>query len=287
MAERINHPVEVLQRGIRILEVLAEHPQGVTLSSLAAETGLPKSSVHRLLATWEQLRYVVRLGGGIYQLGLAALELTRKVSGRNHLTQLTQSQLRRLQSQTGESVYLALYRNGRVILVDAVESSHPLRVVVDLGERCFLHASAQGLCVAAWLEPDRLRELLQQQGTPRLTPKTDTDPATLKRRLLEVRERGYAINFEQTVEGSICLGAPLFAGREGAVLGSVGLSIPTPRASPERVTKCVELLTNAARELTELMADLVPEPDAVPRPDFRQAMPGDHAQRVRRRQRTQ
>jgi len=90
------------------------------------------------LATWERLGYVTRLGAGSHQLGLAALELARKIGGRNRLTELSQSILRRLQSQTGESVYLGIYRKGRVILVNAFESRHPLRVVIDFGEQCHL-----------------------------------------------------------------------------------------------------------------------------------------------------
>src|SRR5262245_41759911 len=67
--------VEVMEKAVRVLELLAVYPQGATLQLITSETGIPKSSVHRLLTTWERLRYVTRLGGGCYQLGLAALEL--------------------------------------------------------------------------------------------------------------------------------------------------------------------------------------------------------------------
>lgn len=260
--------VEVLSRAVRVLEVLADAPRGAPLHQLSRETGLAKSSAHRLLSHWERLGYVMRTGSGAYQLGLGALELARKVHKRNRLVELSHTLLRRLQSETGESVYLAIYRNGRVVLVDAVESPHPLRVVVDLGEQCYLHASAQGRVVAGWLPPERLAELLRESGMPRMTAKTQVDPRLVERRIAEERETGYAINWEETVEGSVCLAAPLFAGEEGSVLGSIGISIPTPRASEPHVHGCLQLLLRATQELTSALAAITPEPDARGRSDL-------------------
>ena len=260
--------VEVLSRAVRLLEVLAEAPQGAALHQLSRETGLAKSSAHRLLSHWERLGYVMRTGSGLYQLGLAALELARKVNKRNRLVELSHTLLRRLQSETGESVYLGIYRKGRVILVDGVESFHALRVVVDLGEQCYLHASAQGRAVAAWLQPERVRELIREHGLPKVTAKTQVAPGLFERRIAEAREFGYVINWEETVEGSVCTAAPFFAGKEGAVLGSIGISIPTPRAVEQHVQKCLQSLVRTTDELTATLGEITPEPDARARFDL-------------------
>lgn len=234
----------------------------MSLQDLSASVGLAKSSVHRLLMTWLDLGYVARRANGEYGLGLAAVELARRVSRRNQVVELSHQTLRRLHRETGESVYLALYRSGRVVLLDALEGVHPLRVIIDLGELCYLHASAQGRAVAAFLDPEGLASHLRASGMPKVNARTEVGWRTLQERLRQVRTDGYAINWEETVEGAVCLGVPLFAGASGPVLGSLGISIPVCRASELTLRHNVRLLLDAGQALSEALAGVPAEPDA-------------------------
>jgi DNA-binding IclR family transcriptional regulator len=257
--------IEVLQKGVVVLEILADHPEGLSLHEIVAQTKMVKSSVWRLLDTWERLGYANRNPEGKHVLGVAAIELARKVARRHRLVELTHSLLAKLHEQTRESVYLGIYREGRVVLIDAIESTHALRVVVDLGEQCHLHASAQGRCVAAYLEPESLKDKLRSSGMRKLTSKTKVDPQTLAGRLEEVRREGLAINWEETVEGAVCLGAPVFAGRNGQVLGSLGLSIPVSRAAGTDLSRFASLMKEIAAEMSEALGGMSGEPDALSR----------------------
>jgi DNA-binding IclR family transcriptional regulator len=203
--------------------------RGLSLQNVAGALKLPKSSTHRLLTTWTQLGYVERLSSGRFRLGFRIVELGRRLARGTSIVERARSALIQLHQQFDESVYLGLYRGGKVILVDAIESTKPLRVAVDLGEKCWLHASAQGRCVAAWLSEQRLEELLAA-GLPKITRHTIQDRARLSDILASIRANGYCINLEETVEGSVCLGAPYFAGCDGPVLGSLGIAIPSSSA---------------------------------------------------------
>jgi len=254
--------VEVLEKAVKILETLAANPPSMSLQHLSAAAGLAKSSAHRLLMTWLDLGYVARRPNGEYGLGLAAAELARRVSRRNQVVELSHQTVRRLHHESGESVYLGLYRAGRVVLLDALEGIHPLRVVIDLGELCYLHASAQGRAVAAFLDPDSLAARLRASGMPKVTARTKTGWETLQERLRQVRQEGYAINWEETVEGAVCLGVPFFAGAGGPVLGSLGISIPVCRATEIALQHQLRLLRDAGQALSEVLADVPAEPDA-------------------------
>nr|MCU0228398.1 hypothetical protein [Bryobacterales bacterium] len=155
---------------------------------------------------------------------------------------------------------------GKVVLLDGLEGSHALRVICDLGERCYLHASAQGRAVAAFLEQKVLVRRLREQGLVRLTPRTVIDHAHVLRRIAEDRQRGYSINWEETVEGAVCLGVPFFAGVQGGVVGSLGLSIPIPRASEMHVGSCLGHLQEAARRITDGLSGFPTEAEALPLP---------------------
>jgi len=257
--------VEVIEKATRILEALADAPDGLSLQALATQTGLAKSTAHRLLGTWGDLGYVSRTSSGGYAAGIAVLELARKLVRRSRVAEIGREILRQLQRSTGESVYLGVYRDGKVVLLDGVEGSHPLRVVCDLGEQCYLHASAQGRAVAAYLDKASLRALLRTQGLPALTPKTLTDSRLILQRIAEDRDRGYSLNIEETVLGALCLGVPFFAGQHGSVVGSLGISIPLPRASASNVANCLNLLLASAQQLTTALLDFPVEPEALPR----------------------
>lgn len=264
MGQTGENVVEVLQKGVAILGILAEAPAGLTLAELTAASGQAKSSAHRLLRTWEALGFVERSRGGGYQLGLAALELARKMGRRSRLVEVSRQTLLQIQRVTGESVYLAVYRSGRVVLIDAIEGVHPLRVVVDLGEQCYLHASAQGRAIAAYLDPEALAAILASTGLERITPKTNTDPAALEQSLDECRRLGYSINWEETVEGSVCIGVPCFAGADGPVIASIGISVPVSRANETHRALCTETAVAAARNLSRALIDIPAEPEARP-----------------------
>jgi IclR family acetate operon transcriptional repressor len=255
--------VEVLNKAVRMLELLAVHPEGLSLTEVTRRLDLAKSSAYRLLIAWCDLGYASRLPSSSYALGFRALELARRVAKRNLPVEICHARLRRLQSESGESCYLGLYRDGSVVLVDAVESAHPLRVVVDLGEKCHLHASAQGVCVAAYLDPGSLEARVRRDGFPRITARTCSSWPHLERKLVQVRAQGYAVNEGETVENVVCLGAPLFAGEDGPVLGSAGISIPASRLTGAERKRQLKLLISACQEMTQALSGLTPEPDAL------------------------
>ncbi len=263
---------EVLDKAIALLELLADHPQGLPLTQIVEYAQIPKTSAHRLLLSWIGLGYVAKQASGAYVLGLRAIELSRRVARRNRPVEICHTILRDLQQHCGESVYLGIYRAGAVVLVDAVESSHALRVVVDLGEQCYLHASAQGLAVAAHLNPEYLAQILPTGGLKPITAQTNTDWAVFQSRLQQCRDRGYAVNEGETVAGAVCVGAPIFAGEGGPVLGSVGISTPVFRATQETRQVQIRLLLDAAAHMTRALDGLPAESGAVS-PSFGHLLP--------------
>jgi DNA-binding IclR family transcriptional regulator len=253
---------EVLGKAVAILELLADHPVGLSLARVSTLCALPKTSTHRLLLSWLGPGYVVRHANGEFALGLQAIELARRVARRNRPVEICHALLRTLQRECGKSVYFGIYRAGAVILVDAIESEQPVRVVVDLGEQCHLHASAQGLVVAAFLDENYLRQRLRSTRLKAFTARTNTSPTSLTERLARCRQEGYALNDGETVEGAVCLGAPVFAGTDGPVLGSIGISTPAFRATPAARAQPTQWLLSAAAEMSRALAGLPAEPEA-------------------------
>lgn len=265
MATNHDLRIAVVSKATAVLELLAGHPGDLSLHEISKRLALPKSSAYRLLITWEKLGYVERNRlSGNYRLGFRTIELSRKVAGQNRIAERSRAMLADLHERFRESVYLGIYRYGRVIMVDVLPSPQAVRVVADLGEQCYLHASALGTSVAAYLREEKLREILSRTGMPKLTRNTNVSISRLCVNLAEIRRRGYAINHEETVEGAICIGAPFFAG-DSAVLGAAAISIPVCRATGTLRKAVSAALIHAVSKLSAQLAGFGVEPDTLPR----------------------
>jgi IclR family acetate operon transcriptional repressor len=242
--------IELVAKSVRVLEVLAETGAPVGLQTLTTRVGLVKSSVFRILFTLRELGYVEQRGRGSYCLTPKLHGLARSRRTGFNLIDLVHPHLERLRSATNESAWLADWRRKRAVLIDVAEASNQrLRLSLAIGDICPLHASALGKSIAAHLPPEELARLLGVRGLPRFTTHTIVDRDQLMNELALVRERGYAVNDQETVEGAFLAGAPLFDSR-GRVFAAISVSAPTARCTPEKRRTMVEAAKHAGIAIT-------------------------------------
>lgn len=213
-----------------IIDVLADMPNGATLSELAVATGSPKSSLVGLLAGLIDERCLVRDESGRYLLGprLPSLSL-RMMSGRE-LTIVARPILSRLVALTGETAVLGgLSPEGDAsIYLDKVESQNPIRYAVNVGDRRELYCTAMGKASLAWLDPVRQRQYLAGVKLRRFTTSTITSMPKLRAEIARIRREGIARSDGERVEHASALAAPIFA-RGGRFVGAMLIAGPSER----------------------------------------------------------
>lgn len=212
-------------RATTVLDVLAESRRPLTLSGLVSRTGLPRSTVHRLIQALEHELYVVGaaerpgyvLGPGLLKFGINA-----------HLGLLAanRSQLVSLAREVNENAELAVFSGREVVVVDQVASADRLRGVTKLGKSFSLHASCIGWALLAQLSDERVEQLLPER-LERYTERTVTDRAVVLAGLEQTRRSGVAVDIEEHDIG-ICAVATGMRGPTGA-LQAVAVVIPTSR----------------------------------------------------------
>jgi DNA-binding IclR family transcriptional regulator len=243
MQDKAKTGVQAIARAGSVLRALEDEPEGLTLAELSQAVGLPKSTVHRLVAalTEEELLGAapgnrIRLGGGLTRLGATARQALR-----HDLIPV----LRQLHAEVDETVDLAVLDGAAVRFVDQLSAPHRLQAISAVGASFPLHCTANGKALLAALPDEQVRVLLPVR-LERFTASTITTRAELLRELEGVRRAGVAFDREEHTEGISAVGA--------AVLDEVGapvaaLSIPVPTARFERgESRYVTLLTAAARE---------------------------------------
>lgn len=248
--------VAVTQRLFSVIEALSQQRKsGVPLDEITQITGLPKTTVHRLLYSMVKLGFVDQdLVSSLYMLSGKFFELGTNALPYQRLTVLAKPLMKSLLLTFGESVNLAVSRGGVAIYVLVQESPKAHRVAAQEGDYSYLHCTAVGKAIAAHMSPNELEEALVCHGMPAMTPATITTRSALQEELERVRSTGIAIDNEENIQGIICVGGPIFASDGN---GIAALSISAPAA---RIAQFIPTITVALREAVQKISLLMGYP---------------------------
>jgi IclR family acetate operon transcriptional repressor len=241
--------VQPLDRAFALLEHMAAAGGSVALSELAARTGLPLPTIHRLVRTLVASGYVRQLPSRRYALGPRLIGLGDAAS--RMLGEWARPQLTRLVDQAGETANLAMLDGDEVVYVAQVPSRHSMRMFTEVGRRVPVHCTGVGKVLLAQLPPVEARALLARTGMPAQTPHTITDPDRLARELERIRHQGYAVDDAEQELGVRCVAVAVPGGP-----GSTAISIsgPETRVTWAAVERIVPLLQDAAAALAGHLA---------------------------------
>jgi DNA-binding IclR family transcriptional regulator len=242
--------VQVLDRALAALEILAGQSRECGLAELCISLKLHKSTVHRLMMVLEQHRLVVKNEGtGRYRLGLKLFELGSKSIDGLDLRGRARPYLNRLQNEFGETVFFCILDEGQVFYVEKVESQRSVRTACTVGSRAPAYCTAVGKAMLAELPDAEVNHIVRRWGLKPVTAKTITTPAALKTELKTVRSRGYAIDDEEKEDGLRCVGAAVRS-HSGMPIAAMSISGPAFRMTKERVPEVGQALMRAANELS-------------------------------------
>ena len=235
-----------LQRGLRILEVLTSGPRSA--ASIARELDIHRSTALRLLRELETARYVRRNAEREYAIVLERI-LALVPDGGEHsdLIETINPILRQLRDESQEAVNFSLPAEDSMVYA----SYYPSPQVVSVRERAGtvrpMHCSAIGKAYLSALRPADVDEHLGRLRFTGGTQHAPKGPLQLRDHLEASRERGYALDLQETLPGVVCIAVPVRIG--GAAIGAAGISAPTDRLPDERILKYGERLRALFDEL--------------------------------------
>lgn len=242
-------------RALDLLSWLAEHGGGRALGvrEIARATGLPPSSVHRLLQTFEERALVRRDEHGAYRGGLELVRLGR-LAGRFSVGSTARPVLDQLAAEVDETAMLGIYDPTRreVMVTDSVQTTHPVRYVVELDTWRPLVAGAVGLGILAFLGPEERAGLLAATELRGLTPSTLTTVDAIEGFCARAREQGYALTHGQRTPGAVGMAVPVHDA-DGQVAGDLCLTMPDNRFRKADEHRYAKALRSAAEELSGLL----------------------------------
>lgn len=251
--EKSRYLIPMLERSMRVLELLSEAEEGLSLAELCQRLAAPKSSVFNILATLEEAGYLRAVNTtGKYTLTAKLFHIGSPAIQRLDPKRTLYPYLVELVELTGETANLGILDGREALYIESVPGSSRVRVAVTPGERLDLHCTALGKTLLAFLDTVQADELLAGRPLPRRTPNTITDRASLTAQLALIRERGYAIDDEEDNLDIRCIGAPI-RDYTGRVTAAVSITAPKHRLSDTLITEKAGLVMAMAARMSQAL----------------------------------
>ncbi|GAA4246228.1 IclR family transcriptional regulator domain-containing protein [Dactylosporangium darangshiense] len=239
--------VQSLERGLAVIRAFDATRPELTLSEVAALTGVTRAAARRFLLTLSELGYV-RSDGRQFSLTPRVLELGYAYLSGLSLPAIAEPHLEALVAQVNESSSVSVLDGADIVYVARVPTSRIMTVMISVGTRFPAYATSMGRVLLAGLEPADLDALLAGTEPRRLTPHTVADAAALRCEIERARVQGWALVDQELEEGLRSVAAPI-RDRAGRVVAALNLSTAASRRSAEEVRRDLvpPLLAAAAR----------------------------------------
>lgn len=242
-----------LFRGLTLLELLSDFPNGCALQKLAQLASLNKSTVHRMLQCLESAGYVTHGEiSGSYRLTSKCAAIGHKSLSSLNILSVAAPHLNALNYETGETINFSMREDDHVILIYKLEPiMGMMRTRAYLGQHMCLHNSAMGKIFMAFGAEDYPKQYWETHGdviVP-LTANTIVDLDKMYEELATIRQRHISYDNEENEMGVFCIAAPVFDIHE-RVAYSVSISLSTSRLKQVGKDNLIKALKETAKAIS-------------------------------------
>ncbi len=243
---------KTVEKALVILVEFMKGPPLLGISDLSTRAKFPRAVVQRVVNSLRSVGFLEQdPKSKRYTLGLRVLELGATAANYNRLMIAAQPVMNRLNDVTREATLLSVidrrtWRGAYISLLDALE---PSVIRPKLQQQGYLHASSTRKVLLAHLAPDEIDYVIRKVGLPRLTSKTIATPNALLAELERIKRDGYAVSRGEAYAGTSGVAAPI-RDKGGAVVASLGVSVPDTRLNEARLKKLRQLVVKAAAEIS-------------------------------------
>jgi len=203
--DQVKNPSKVVRsvdRALDILELLAEFPEGLTLTDISKQLKVPLSSVHDLMGTLLYREYVSReITSSRYRFTPKFVLLASLYRSKLDLITLAEPVMARLKEATGETSSLSILQDDMIVFIHKHPAEGVIQIVNPVGTRLPAHSTGSGKVMLAQLPDERIHQLYPNDTLPQLTEYTISDRGQLMKVLEEIRKTNYAYDEEESIAG--------------------------------------------------------------------------------------
>lgn len=244
-----SHGVKSVATAFEIIEALVDLDNEGRVTTIADETGISKSSVHKHLSSLQELGYVAKDDGATYRLSFQFLDVGNRIRDSFIASSYVKQKVSDLANRTNEIGFFTVEEQNmaRILFRESGQQGVPTRSYA--GKQIPIHQVAAGKAILSEYPEERVREIVDEVGLPKATEQTITDETELLADLERTRERGYALSVEEATEGLMAVSVPITIS-QGEVVGGCAIGGPVHRLDGEKGREEIpDLLRSVANEM--------------------------------------
>ncbi len=243
--------IQSVKRALKILDLFNKQETELKITDISERMQLHKSTVHSLLKTLQEFRYIDQNPeNGKYRLGLKLVERGNFVINSMDITKVAKKYLINLSKETGQTSHLGILEGQAGVYIDKVEGENALIRYSRIGKRIPLHSTAIGKALLAFKSPEEIEHLLNGYEFKQQTDNTITNKEEFLEELERVRLQGYGVDSQENEQGVRCIAVPII-NYEGCVLAAISISTLISRVNDRELMDYIKLLKKVETQLSE------------------------------------
>ncbi len=249
--DKSGYTVQAVINAIDILELLGDCDHELSISEIVASLGLTKSNVTNLLANLERHGYVEHNKyTGNFRLGLKTFQISQVYINKLNLINISEQILNDLKNKLHETICIGVIRHRKVVYLNIVETDEPVKVTQNIGNVGPAYASAIGKMLLSTCHDKEIVALYEGREFRKLTDSTISNINDLMKDIENIRQKGYALELEETENDVYSIAVPVFDSMGKAIAG-ISACAPKVRMSMDRIEREIApLLMTSAEELS-------------------------------------
>lgn len=245
--KKSGNKIQSVENSLDIFDLIIQS-DGVRLNDLTEELGMPKSTAHRYLSTMKSKGYLVQ-EENTYRISGKFIQFAEQVYNRHPAYPMIAEKVEELAAETGELVQFLIEEHHQAVYVFQSVGQKGIKIDTKKGSTGPLHSTAGGKAILSTWPESAIRAFCDSSQLPQITPSTITDQTEFQSELETVRDRGYAINDQENIEGVRAVAVPI-GESGGRAFGAISISGPINRIKGDLLEKELpDLLLGVSNEL--------------------------------------
>jgi DNA-binding IclR family transcriptional regulator len=228
MPKTPTYPIHSVEKALGLLAMLKDRDR-LRVTDVSRELNVAPSTAHRLLSMFERAGFLSQVErNAAYTIGTTLVGLATSIAGQLDIEKMLRPHLNQLAREVNETVHVCILRDDKVVFLDCVESSQPLRAVSRKGQSIPAYATSGGKALLAELSEPEVERIFPREDLEKLTRKTIASRTSLLNELRRTRDRGYAKNAEES-QLAFSSFASVVRDRTGYARASIVIAMPASR----------------------------------------------------------
>lgn len=256
MEEKLSKLNQSVEKTMKLVDIMADSGSAMRLQDIAEASGIPASTVLRMLNTLLAMGYVNQDSETLkYSLSLKFAYIGARAKAQSSTLHIAHPFLRRLADETGECTCFAEEQNHEVVYLDVIAeaANNILTVTQRIGKRAPLYCTGIGKLFLTQYSEAELDEYCRTTEFTQFTDTTLTTPEALRAELERIRMQGYAMDNGECDIGTRCVAAPV-RDYTGRIIAGVSVTAPSLRLTGERAAQFLPLVLQAADQFSRKLA---------------------------------